>query len=165
MTEEQSLILTRMLSEDLYFSPWKFAMWAYPWGEGDLKEFNGPRRWQKEVMDGIERYLRDGWLLKSGGEELGDFYRHAIASGRGPGKSALVGMLAHWFQSTRIGGSVWVAANGDPQLRTKTFPEISKWFSRGINHEFFEANAMSIQPATWFRNYIESPEGLQEGMR
>lgn len=164
MTEDQKLILERMLSEDLYMSPYKFALWCYPWGEGDLREFDGPRRWQRDVMEDIEGYLNDALKKKAAGS-LGDFYRHAIASGRGPGKSALVGMLAHWFISTRLGGSVWVAANGEPQLRTKTFPEISKWVSRGINREFFDTNALSIQPATWFRNYIESPQGLQRSTR
>lgn len=161
MTENQSLILKRMLSEDLYLSPYRFACWAYPWGEGDLKQFDGPRKWQREVMEDIEKYLR----LNIGCVDVGDFYRHAVASGRGPGKSALVGMLAHWFVSTRIGGSVWVAANGEPQLRTKTFPEIAKWVARGINSEFFDTNSMSIQPSTWFRNYIESPEGLNRSTR
>ena len=140
-------------------------MWAYPWGEGDLKGFDGPRKWQREIMEDIERYLVEALKNKNDGKELGDYYRHAISSGRGPGKSAFVGMLAHWFISTRIGGSVWVAANGEPQLRTKTFPEISKWVSRGINSEFFDTNAMSIQPATWFRNFIESPQGLQKSTR
>ena len=165
MTESQAAILTRMLGEDFYFSPYKFAIWAYAWGEGDLRSFDGPRKWQREVMEDIESYLRNEIHNKRSGKDIGDFYRHAVASGRGPGKSALVGMLAHWFMSTRIGGSVWVAANGEPQLRTKTFPEISKWVARGINSEFFDTNAMSIQPATWFRNYIESPEGLNRSTR
>lgn len=165
LTEAQSLILTRMLSEDFYLSPYRFSLWAYPWGEGDLKQFDGPRKWQREVMEDIEGYLRDGVSRRIERKELDAFYRAAIASGRGPGKSALVGMLAHWFLSTRIGGSTWVAANGEPQLRTKTFPEISKWVSRGINREFFDTNAMSVQPATWFRNYIESPEGLGRSTR
>ena len=165
LSKNQSLILTRMLSEEFYFSPYLFCMFAYSWGEGDLKEFDGPRKWQKAVMDDIEGYLREGVGRRERGEVLPDFYRHAIASGRGPGKSALVGMLAHWFLSTRIGGSSWIAANGEPQLRTKTFPEISKWVARGINSEFFDTNAMSIQPATWFRNYIESPEGLRRSTR
>lgn len=154
-----------MLSEECYFSPYRFVMEAYGWGEGDLKDFDGPRKWQKAVMDDIEGYLREAVRCKVKGERLPDFYRHAVASGRGPGKSALIGMLAHWFGSTRLGGSTWVAANGEPQLRTKTFPEISKWFARGINAEFFDINAMSIQPATWFRNYIESPEGLSRSTK
>jgi hypothetical protein len=160
LTDKQARILERMLSHDFYLSPLKFALWAYPWGEGNLKKFDGPRKWQRDVMLEIEGYLTDGIGKKAGGERLADFFREAIASGRGPGKSALLGMLAHWFISTRIGSSTWVAANGEPQLRTKTFPEIAKWVAMGINAEFFDTNAMSIQPATWFRNYIESPEGL-----
>lgn len=160
LTDAQARILERMLGADLYYSPLKFAMWAYPWGEGNLKGVTGPRKWQRDVMLEIEAYLLDGVGRKAGGESLADFFREAIASGRGPGKSALFGMLAHWFMSTRIGSSTWVAANGEPQLRTKTFPEIAKWVAMGINAEFFATNAMSIQPATWFRNYIESPDGL-----
>ena len=104
MTESQAAILTRMLCEDFYFSPYKFAIWAYAWGEGDLRSFDGPRKWQREVMEDIESYLRNEIHNKRSGKDIGDFYRHAVASGRGPGKSALVGMLAHWFMSTRIGG-------------------------------------------------------------
>lgn len=160
LSENNAVILNRMMQPDVYLSPYKFAMIAYDWGVGDLKEFDGPRRWQKAVMDDIEKYLREAINLKSTLGVLPDFYRHAVASGRGPGKSALVGMLTHWFQSTRIGGSAWVAANGEPQLRTKTFPEIAKWFARGINSDFFEINATSIVPAKWYREYIESTEGL-----
>ena len=95
MTESQAAILTRMLCEDFYFSPYKFAIWAYAWGEGDLRSFDGPRKWQREVMEDIESYLRSEIHNKRSGKDIGDFYRHAVASGRGPGKSALVGMLAH----------------------------------------------------------------------
>lgn len=155
-------MLERMLSSEFYYSPYKFALWAYPWGEGDLERFKGPRQWQKEIMLDIEEYLRDAVSFKQNLGIAPDFYKRAVASGRGPGKSALIGMLGHWFLSTRIGGSTWVAANGEPQLRTKTFPEIKKWVAKGINADFFDNNALSIQPATWFKNYLESPEGLQK---
>lgn len=159
-TDAQADILKWMLSPEVYWSPLQFVMQAYAWGEDDLKAFEGPRKWQREVLLDIEGYLRQTYKSKEDSGRWDDYYRHAIASGRGPGKSALVGMLAHWFMSTRIGGSVWVTANGEPQLRTKTFPEIAKWVSRGLNREFFDINAMSIQPSTWFRNYVESPDGL-----
>lgn len=160
LSEVQTLILDKMLSAEFYYSPYRFAMWAYPWGEGDLKNFAGPRNWQREVMLEMEDYLREARGMQRTLGVLPDFFRESIASGRGPGKSALVGMVAHWFMSTRIGGSTWVTANGEPQLRTKTFPEIAKWVARGINSEFFDINALSIQPAGWFKSYIESPEGL-----
>jgi hypothetical protein len=165
MNKNQAAILKWMLDPDMYLSPYKFAMTAYGWGSGDLKSFDGPRAWQRERMVGIEEYLKHAMRYQSANGTCPDYFREAVASGRGPGKSAFVGMLSHWFMSTRIGGSVWVAANGEPQLRTKTFPEIAKWVARGINSEFFDINAMSIQPATWFKNYIESPEGLGKSTR
>ena len=160
LTKDRALVLERMLSDDLYWSPYRFALWAYPWGEGELKRFDGPRVWQRGVMEEMEQYLRDAYRDSKTGLGWGDFFRKAVASGRGPGKSALLGMLAHWFASTRIGSSVWVAANGEPQLRTKTFPEIAKWVAMGINKDFFEINAMSIKPSKWFAEHIKSPQGL-----
>ena len=164
LTADRALVMERMLSEEFYWSPYAFALWAYPWGEGDLKAFDGPRVWQRDVMEEMSGYLREKYEGYKGGE-WGDFFREAVASGRGPGKSALVGMLAHWFMSTRVGSSTWVAANGEPQLRTKTFPEIAKWVARGINNEFFEINATSILPSKWYREYIESPDGLNRSTR
>lgn len=152
-----SEILVDMLDVRIRDNPYNFAMYAYAWGEGDLERFDGPRKWQRDVMEEVSEYLRIARKQESEGKGLPDFFRNAIASGRGPGKSALLGMLAHWFISTRLGGSVWIAANGEPQLRTKTFPEISKWVMRGINSHWFEINSMSIQPAKWFKELIESP--------
>lgn len=167
--EARALVLQRVLSEDFYWSPRKFVMWAYPWGEGRLKKHKGPRKWQCEVLDDIEVYLVGAYKnrnLSGDGEPVwGDFLREAIASGRGPGKSALLGMLGHWFMSTRIGSSTWVTANGEPQLRTKTFPEIAKWVSLAINGDFFDINSTTIVPSKWFKEYIESPEGLGKSAR
>ena len=141
--------------------PYAFSKYAYSWGEGDLARFDGVREWQKEVLLDIRDYIKEAKRQKRVSGMLPDFYKMAIASGRGIGKSALLGIITHWFISTRIGGSVWIAANGEPQLRTKTFPEIAKWVMRGVNSHWFEINAMSIQPAKWFRELIERP--LAEG--
>ena len=154
-----------MMSSEFYLSPLKFALWCYSWGEGDLKRFNGPRRWQREVMLEMEEYLKDAHTQKRIFDKFPDYFREAVASGRGPGKSALIGMLSHWFVSTRIGSSTWVAANGEPQLRTKTFPEIAKWVARGINSDFFEVTSTMILPSKWFKEYIESPQGLGRSTR
>ena len=117
ISKDNAVILEWMLSDEMYWSPYKFAITAYDWGNGDLKGFDGPRNWQKSYMEDIESYLRASFKNKQDVGKWPDFYRHAVSSGRGPGKSALVGMMSHWFMSTRIGGSVWVAANGEPQLR------------------------------------------------
>jgi hypothetical protein len=161
MTKDQAAILRWMLSEDMYLSPFKFCMTAYPWGEGDLAQFSGPRLWQKERMIGIEEYLISALRHKITKGTCEDFYREAVASGRGPGKSAFVGMMSHWFMSTRIGGSVWVAANGEPQLRTKTFPEIAKWFARGANADFFDIASTSITPSRCGFSVLKSGNLLQ----
>jgi hypothetical protein len=165
MNESQSLICDRMLSTEFYLSPLKFVLWAYPWGEGALKGFSGPRKWQREDMLEIEAYLANALSHKRAYGTLPSYFQYAMASGRGPGKSAFIGMLTHWFRSTRIGSSAWVAANGEPQLRTKTFPEIAKWATMAINAEFFDINAMSIVPSKWFKEYIESPKGLSKNTR
>lgn len=165
ITEKQSAILEKMLSREFYLSPLKFALWNYEWKKGDLKNFNGPRKWQREIMLDIEKYLTEGLQQKVITNTFPDFFRAAVASGRGPGKSALIGMLSNWFMSTRLGGSTWVAANGEPQLRTKTFPEIAKWFARGANADFFEINSTAITPAKWFKEFIESEEGMNKNTR
>jgi phage terminase large subunit-like protein len=165
ISPKNSAILERMLSSDFYFSPLKFALWAYEWKTGDLKEFDGPRKWQREVMVEMEQYLRQATQQKTITNTLPDFFRMAMASGRGPGKSAFIGMISHWFMSTRIGSSTWVAANGEPQLRAKTFPEIAKWVARGINSEFFDIASTAITPSKWFKEFIESPQGLSKSTR
>ena len=49
LTKPQGEILEWMLSEEVYYSPYRFAMTAYPWGEGDLKVFDGPRNWLRRI--------------------------------------------------------------------------------------------------------------------
>ena len=75
--EARALVLKRVLSEDFYWSPRKFVMWAYPWGEGRLKKHKGPRKWQCEVLDDIEAYLVGAYKnrnLSGDGEPVwGDF--------------------------------------------------------------------------------------------
>jgi len=165
IADDKVPVLEWMLSKEVYFSPYRFAMTAYEWGKGDLKKHKGPRDWQRDIMLDMEKYLRDGVTMQNVMGFLPDYYKQATASGRGPGKSALVGMLAHWFVSTRIGSSTWVAANGRPQLETKTFPEIAKWVARGMNSSFFETTATTIRPSKWFADYIESPQGMNKSTR
>lgn len=153
--DEKNLLLD-ILSPEIADNPYAFALYAYPWGKANtpLAQMDGPRNWQRDLMLEMAEYLHTCRVAQANKNPLPDFFRAAVASGRGPGKSALVGMIAHWFISTRIGGSVWVSANGEPQLRTKTFPEISKWVTMAINAHWFEINAMSIRPAKWFTERI-----------
>lgn len=106
--------------------PLGFVLFAFPWGqEGtDLAQSDGPRAWQRGILRAIGEKLRAGYepdavLMPA---------LQAVASGHGIGKSALVSMLVAWALCTCPDTKAVITANTEPQLRTKTFPEISKWF-------------------------------------
>lgn len=151
----ETQLLTRLQSPELKYNPYAAVMWAFPWGKKNtpLAAFDGPRQWQKDYLLEISGYYKE-CILEGKSDGL---FKKAVASGRGPGKSALLGMLAWFFMSTRIGGSIIVTANTEPQLMTKTMPEISKWFRMAINSHWFTVNAMTIRPADWFAQLIKKP--------
>ncbi len=53
-------------------------------------------------------------------------------------------MLLNWGMSTCEDCKVVVTANTDNQLRTKTWPEISKWFRLAINRHWFNITATKV---------------------
>jgi hypothetical protein len=125
--------------------PLKYAVTAFPWGEGELEKFAGPLDWQAWLFNSI----RDGLLT------LDEAIQIAVASGHDIGKSATVAMLILWAISTREDTRGVVTANTDVQLRTKTWAELSKWYQLCINKHWFTytANSLySVDPAherTW----------------
>lgn len=153
---EQQL-MTELWSPEIADDPRNFVRFAYPWGKPNtpLAHIDGPRNWQDQLMLGMKDYISKARTEFQVKRLAGEMYRAAIASGRGIGKSATFAWLAHWLVSTRIGGSVWVTANGEPQLKTKTFPEISKWVNLGINAHWFDVNATSIVPAKWLSELVQ----------
>jgi hypothetical protein len=134
-----------------------FVRFSYPWGKPNtpLADLSGPRNWQDAILKDMSDYIAKARNHKRAHNVVPEMYRAAVASGRGIGKSATFSWLAHWLVSTRIGASVWVAANGEPQLKTKTFPEISKWVNLGINAHWFDVNATSIVPAQWLTELVQ----------
>ena len=82
--------------------PLTFVKYAFPWGEAGtaLAGESGPHPWQQEILEEIGAQLRAG--AASGAP---DVIRHAIASGHGVGKSALVAWVtavgAGTFSRTR----------------------------------------------------------------
>jgi hypothetical protein len=84
-----------------------------------------------------------------------DVFHGGRASGRGIGKSALLGIISHWMQSTVLGSTVIVSANGEPQLRTVTFPEMNKWFTLGLNSHWFDATSLQITVAPWLGKLLK----------
>jgi len=145
--------------------PFGFVMAMFPWGQpGALVDRKGPEDWQRKVLEEI------GAGLKSGD----DVIREAVASGHGVGKSALVSWIVLWALYTCPDSRVAVTANTEPQLRTKTWPELLKWFRLlVVGREWFQATATSIyrddpecretwkaDALTWSENNTEAFAGL-----
>lgn len=156
MKSEQQLMLD-LWSPEIADDPRNFVRYVYPWGRPNtpLATRTGPRAWQDQVFKEVSDYIKAAKDSVSKRNELPVMFKKAVASGRGIGKSALLAMIAHWLVSTRLGSSVWVAANGEPQLRTRTFPEISKWVTMSVNSHWFDINATSIAVAKWFSDMVQ----------
>lgn len=140
------------LADDLH----RFVMFTYPWGKTGtpLEHHEGPRIWQRDYLNRRSDWISDQKeRLRHG--DLPMLWQHATASGRGPGKSALVSWLEHNSMTCRVGGTVIVTANTENQLKTKTFAEMGKWLTLAINSHWFESSVLSIYPAPWFKALIE----------
>lgn len=117
--------------------PLGFVHWAFPWGEGELTGHEGPDTWQADTLELITERVR-------GGAGVSEAIQIAIASGHGIGKSALVSWIILWAISTFEDTRGVVTANTESQLRTKTWPELSKWHRRFIAGMLFECTATAI---------------------
>jgi len=159
--EEEQALMTQLWSPQVADDPETFVMFAFPWGEKNtpLEHFKGPRAWQREVLRSITRHIREN---RAPGATLAAM-RSAIASGRGIGKSALVSWLILWMLSTRIGSSVIVSANSEPQLRSVTWGELTKWAAMLINAHWWEPSATKLTPAGWLTTLVE--RDLSKGTR
>lgn len=151
--------------------PYGYAHYAYPWGYGVLADSVGPRKWQGGVLRTIRNHL-------SNPETRFDPLLLAVASGHGIGKSALISIITNWALDTCDDARVVVTANTEPQLRTKTWPEISKWRKLGITADWFKPTAtalMSTQAghadswradaATWSAHNTEAFAGLHNARK
>ena len=153
--------MTQLWSPQVADDPETFVMFAFPWGEKNtpLEHFKGPRAWQREVLRSITRHIRENRAPDATLSAM----RSAIASGRGIGKSALVSWLILWMLSTRIGSSVIVSANSEPQLRSVTWGELTKWAAMLINAHWWEPSATKLTPAGWLTTLVE--RDLSKGTR
>lgn len=122
--------------------PLGFVLFAFPWGVpgGPLADKAGPQAWQAEEL------IQIGLALASGNRKL----RRAVASGKGIGKSALVSWVALFLLATFPDTKVVLTAGTEPQLRTKTMPEVAKWFRMLICSHWFTFTATSI--------YVKDPD-------
>lgn len=132
--------------------PLGYCKFAFPWGEGELGDSSGPRKWQAEILGYIGGHLK--------GKENHQPCRIAVSSGHGIGKSALIAQIISWAMSTCEDCKVIVTANTGSQLATKTVPEVSKWFRLAINAHWWDVNATSIRvkekghEKTWRTDFI-----------
>lgn len=117
--------------------PLAFCKYAFPWGEPGELETEKLRKWQAEILELIGKHLNDTGTRHQP-------LKISIASGHGIGKSALISMICAWGMSTMEDTKIIVTANTESQLRTKTSPEIGKWFRLAINSHWFKVNATSI---------------------
>jgi len=110
-----------------------------------------PRPFQAEILDEIGRHLRDP-------QTRFEPFRCAIASGHGIGKTALIAMVQAWALSTQPGTRIITTAGKGEQLRTKTVPEVQRWFRKLLNAAWFELRATGIRarpnPENWRGDYV-----------
>lgn len=152
----------------LTHDPLAFVYFAYPWGEPGtpLEDMEGPDEWQIQILKDIGKQLKKGKNLQTAIQE-------AVASGHGIGKSALISWLIHFAISTHENTRGVVTANTEGQLRTKTWPELSKWHNMFIAKDLFTYTATAIfssdkdyektwriDAIPWSKNSPESFAGL-----
>lgn len=154
------------------YDPYGYSLFAFPWGQGDLKNANGPRAWQAVELKKIRDHLQNPDTRHTP-------CRIAVASGHGIGKSAEIGMIVKWALDTCVDTRIVVTANTEGQLLTKTSPEIAKWNRLAITSDWFKSTATALiatapgrekswraDLVTWSDNNTEAFAGLHnEGKR
>ena len=144
-----------MLAEDLakyYADPFGYVMWAFPWGEGPLKGFDGPRTWQKEILISLGEAIKERGF---NGVNPVDPIQYSRASGHGIGKSALTAWIIKFILDTRPYAKGVVTANTSDQLKTKTWAELGKWHSMSVTKELFDYHATKGNMNIVSRDYPE----------
>lgn len=116
--------------------PLAFVHGAFPWGEAGsiLEKEQGPEPWQTEILE----WIRDGLI------DLQQALRIAVASGHGIGKTALVSWIILWGVSTCVDTRGIVTANTEPQLKTKTWAELAKWYHLFLGKDNFKLTATAL---------------------
>lgn len=173
--EDQTVMgLAAQLLARTAHDPYRFVMSAFPWGQPGtpLADKSGPREWQKEVLLALGEHLQ-------GPHRAQIPFRLAIASGHGIGKSALMAFLTLWGICTKVDTKGIITANTEKQLRTKTWPELTKWYRLCAVRDFFSidntvfhaadkqhAGTWRMDMSPWSEHNTEAFAGLHnEGIR
>lgn len=162
--QQETELMTHLWSPALANDVLNWVRFVFPWGQPNtpLADIPGPRKWQCEDFDEISQHISDnnGRLAL---DVVPRMFRKGTVSGRGPGKTAEISMLVWWFISTRIGSTTIVTANGEPQLRSRTWPEIGKWATLAINGHWFDYQATSLRPLPWYADAIKRDLKIDTG--
>lgn len=154
---DEKLLMTELWDPALAYDLEKFVLFQYPWKKSGtpLAGFEGPRNWQREELNRISEHIKNNRerVKKKLNPEI---YMSATASGRGPGKSALVAWLNNWFMTVVLGGTAINTANTEAQLKSRTWAEVGKWHTLAINSHWFDKTTMSLRPAEWFRDALKN---------
>ncbi len=156
--DEQKLFQT---VQSFKHDPEGFVWFAFPWGKRKtpLEKYSGPRQWQLDEFRALKEHLDRNRSMVEMGLPSEPYYL-SISSGRGPGKSAFIAMLNYWMASCWWGGTGIVTANTETQLRTRTMGEVGKWHTMAVNSHWFEKSSMSLRPAKWFTQLLETQLGI-----
>lgn len=127
------------ICQALQRDPWEWVKWAFPWGKGEL-ETHKPEPWQRDVLKSIRDQLKE--IPNEG--QWAKVIREAVAAGHGPGKSTLIAWICLWALSTMEHSRAIITANTEPQLRTKTLPEIRKWHKLCLVGHWFTVTATAV---------------------
>lgn len=137
VSESLQAQLVEMMGETTH-DPYKWVMYSFNWGAGELEGYDGPDEWQKKFLQELGDALKKGKLTFTEAIQL------AAASGHGVGKSSLVSWLILWALSTREDTKGIVTANTETQLKTKTWAELAKWYRLCIIKHWFNFTATAI---------------------
>lgn len=162
--EEEQILMTHIWSPEVSDDLENFVRFIFPWGKENtpLAEFSGPKKWQIKILREMTAHIREQKKNKLNKLDLSTF-RKALASGRGIGKSALISWIVLWMLSTRIGSTVIVSANSEPQLKSVTWGELAKWHAMMLNKHWFDISATKLVPADWYGQLIE--RDLKKGLK
>lgn len=145
MNDELNDLILELAEFEL--DPLGFVYWAFPWGEpGSPLEHEQLEDWQIEFFDTIGKKLREGLSLQAAMDGVIMPVKLSRTTGHGAGKSAALSMFVWWAMSTMVDTKGVITANTEPQLRTKTWPEIAKWHRMFIARDLFEITATAIFP-------------------
>jgi hypothetical protein len=152
--EQEAALMERIFA--MRDDPIAFVTFAYPWGEQGtpLADIPGPWEWQVEELEALAAHMHAVRAALAADLPM-PVYRKAFSSGRGPGKSALFGMTAHWHLSCHLGAQGIVTANTETQLKTKTFPEIARWISMSVNAHWFGVEGTKVVPEGWIADLVK----------